>query len=137
MSIISRVAYFGALLCCIYTMPIAFAEEQMIEHEAACTKESVNEKGWTTIEPVPCPPGKQKTIEQIQREEDAVLQHKCGKDYQRLRVGMKLSRLEDCVGATYETETVTEKGRIETYRTTFDWVHVKNGVVVGFTKRTD
>lgn len=100
-------------------------------------KEAVLEgKKWLTLESVPCKPG-QKSEEQIERDEESAQKRKCGKDYQRLRIGMKLTRLEDCVGATYETETVTEKGRVETYRTTFDWVHVKNGVVIGFTKRTD
>lgn len=107
------------------------------EFMASCSKEIINEKGWTRFETIPCPPGQRKTIQQIEREEQAALKRQCGKDYMTLRVGMKIKRLEQCLGAIYETETVTAKGRIVTYRTTFDWVYVQNGIVTGYTERTD
>ena len=106
-----------------------------VEHDAACYKETINEKGLSAFEAVPCSPGKQKTVEQIQREEEAALKRKCGKDYMVLRIGMKIERLEECYGAVYITETVTKDGAIETYRTMFDMVNVKNGKVVSYTKR--
>ena len=109
------------------------------EHPATCSTEKtevVDGKERTIITAVPCAPGKQKTVEQLQREEDAALKHKCGNDFRTLRIGMKVDRLEECVGATYETETVTQKGTVETWRTNFDWVNVQNGVVIGYTKRT-
>lgn len=114
----------------------AFAQE----HDAACFKERTEViNGETRIigETVPCAPGKQKTVEQIEREETAALKRKCGKDYMALRIGMKITRLEECLGAIYDTETVSQTGVVKTYRTTHDWVYVQNGVVTGYTKRTD
>lgn len=70
-----------------------------------------------------------------QEREEADQKRKCGKDYQRLRIGMKISRLQECSGATYFTKTVSADGVVETYRAMFDWVFVKNGVVTGYTER--
>jgi len=87
---------------------------------------------------LPCDPdAPKKPWETEEEKEEAALKRQCGKDYMALRVGMKIKRLEQCLGAIYETETVTQKGTIETYRTTHNWVYVQNGVVTGFTDRTD
>lgn len=71
-----------------------------------------------------------------QEHEEAAQKRKCGKDYGAIRVGMAIDRLEECSGAVYVTETVTKGGVIETYRTMFDMVDVKDGKVVSYTKRT-
>lgn len=105
------------------------------EHEALCYKETVNEKGWTSAVAVPCSPGKQKTVEQLQREEEAAQKRKCGKDFGTIRVGISIDRLQECSGAAYVTETVSKDGVIETYQTMFDMVNVKDGRVVSYTKR--
>lgn len=121
------------LVLTIFSMPVlSFAE-----HDALCFKEKTNENGWVTGEAIPCPPGKQKTVEQIQREEEAALKRKCGKDYGAIRIGMSIKRLEDCTGAVFLTRTVGKNGTVETYRTTFDWVNVQNGKIISYTERTD
>lgn len=107
----------------------------LTEHQALCYEEKIDSRGWTSSTAVPCPPGKQKTIEQIHREEEAAQKRKCGKDYMTIRIGMSIGRLEDCHGAAYVTDTVSKDGIVETYRTMFDWVYVKNGRVIGYTKR--
>lgn len=101
-----------------------------------CSKEEVI-NGSTYITDVPCPPGKRKTIEQIEREEQAAKKRKCGKDYNALRVGMKLSRIEQCYEEpAFVTETTSAGGTVETYRGTFYFIHVQDGRVVGYTRRT-
>jgi hypothetical protein len=105
------------------------------EFMATCSKESIDDKGWSSGEIIPCPPGQRKTIDQIHREEESVQKRKCGKDYMTIRIGMAIEQLEDCHGASYVTETVSASGVVETYRTVFDWVYVKNGRVIGYTKR--
>jgi hypothetical protein len=105
------------------------------EHEALCYKETVNEKGWTSAVAVPCAPGKQKTVEQLQRDEEDAQKRKCGKDFMAIRIGMKIKRLEECHGATYVTERVSKDGVIKIYQTMFDMVEVKNGRIVSYTKR--
>lgn len=78
--------------------------------------------------------------EQLARDEakeEAAKKLKCGKDYNTLRIGMTLEHLKQCVGAIYTTKTVGRGGVVETYRTTFDLVHVQNGRVIGYTERTD
>lgn len=109
------------------------------EHPASCTKEKteiINGKEWITFETVPCQPGKQKTVEQIQREEEAAQKRKCGKDFMALRVGMTLDRFEECHEAlSYVTDTVSKDGKIETYRSTFYLINTKDGRIVSYTKR--
>lgn len=69
--------------------------------------------------------------------EEAAQQRRCGKDYQVLRIGMKFSRFQDCSwGAVYETRTTTAQGVVDVYRGTFDYIYVKDGRIVGYTKRT-
>lgn len=122
------------------TMLIVSCGAFAAEHPALCFKErveTVNGKKSTIGEAVPCPPGKQKTVEQIQREEDSALKRKCGKDYGALRIGMSIKRLEECTGAVLLTQTVDKAGRVDTYRTNFDWVNVQNGKVISYTERTD
>lgn len=75
--------------------------------------------------------------ERKEAKEETALKRKCGKNYHTLRIGMTLDNLEQCVGAIYITKTVSKGGVIETYRTSFDWVHVQNGRVISYTERTD
>lgn len=126
----------GKEMCHVLTKANTWVDEPCIETPIHCAREWTDEKGSWNSEEVPCPPGKQKTIEQVRREEEAVLKRKCGKDYMTLRIGMTIERLEDCYGASYVTETVSKGGVVETYRTIFDWVYVQNGRVTGYTKRT-
>ncbi len=107
------------------------------EFMASCTKETKNEKGWTIFESIPCPPGQRKTINQLQNEEESAQKRKCAKDFGAIRIGMSIDRLEECTGAAYVTKTVVKGSMIETYRTMFYWVNVKNGRVISFTERTD
>jgi hypothetical protein len=72
-----------------------------------------------------------------QDKEEAAQKRKCGKDYGVLRIGMSIDRLQDCMGAVYVTKTVRKDGVIETYRTMFDLVNVKDGKVISYTERTD
>lgn len=70
------------------------------------------------------------------KEEIAAMKRKCGKDYEQLRVGMTLDRFEECNGATsYVTETVGKGGVVETWQSTFYWIHVQSGRIVGYTRR--
>lgn len=108
-----------------------------IEHEEPCYKEETDAKGRVMQTTVPCPPGKRKTIEQRQREEDAVKKNKCGKDFMALRVGMTFDRVEECNEAlSYVTETTGKDGLVETYRSTFYLIRFSNDQVVSFTRRT-
>lgn len=109
-----------------------------MERPIPCTKEWTDEKGHWNQEIIPCPPGtKQKTFEQEQREEEAAMKRKCGKDFGQLRVGMTMDRFEECNGAaSYVTDTVGRGGVVETWRSTFYWIHVQNGRVVSYTRRT-
>lgn len=108
-----------------------------LERPIPCTKEWTDESGSFNSTVVPCPPGaKQKTYEQVQREEEQIKRTKCGKDYKAARVGMSASRFSDCTdGLIYVTETTTAKGVTETYRATFYYVHVRDGRIVGLTRR--
>lgn len=76
-------------------------------------------------------------FEREQAREEAAQKRKCGKDHGAIRVGMKIDRLQECSGATYVTKTTSKDGVIETYRTMFDMVNVKDGRIVSYTKRTD
>lgn len=109
-----------------------------LERKIPCTKEWTDEKGHSYGEEVPCPPGsKQKTVEQVQREEDAAKARRCGRDFGQLRVGMTLERFEACnEAAAYVTVTTGRSGSVEMYRSTFYWLHVKDGQIIGFTRRT-
>ena len=123
-------------MCHVLTKSNTWVTEPCTETPIPCAKEWTDEKGYRHSEAAPCAPGEQKTVEQVQREDEKELKRKCGKDYMRLRIGMTIDRLEQCYGATYVTETVSKGGVIETYRTTFDWVHVKNDRVISYTRRT-
>lgn len=108
-----------------------------LDRPVACTKTVTNEKGWQTIETVPCEPRKQKTVQQVEREELAAQKRKCGKDFQALRVGMTLERYEECTdGVIFMTETVSKGAVVETYRSTFYFIHARDGRIVAFTRRT-
>ena len=109
-----------------------------LERPIPCSREWTDEKGYQHSEVIPCPPGtKQKTFEQVAREEDAARQKKCGKDFRALRIGMSLERFEECHEAlSYVTETVGKGGAVETYRATFYWIHAQDGRIVSYTRRT-
>lgn len=83
-------------------------------------------KGWVYTK-VPCPV-----------DPDEVAKEKaCGKDYGALRIGITLKRFEQCNEAlAYETTTVSKAGKVDVYRSTFYWVQVQGGKVVGYTRRT-
>lgn len=108
-----------------------------LEHEEVCYDEKTDAQGRITQTTAPCPTGKGKTVEQRQREEDAVKKRKCGKDFMALRVGMTRDRFEECnEGLSYVTETTDKDGLIETYRSTFYYVHFSKDRVVSYTRRT-
>lgn len=83
------------------------------------------QKGWVYT-PIPC-----------KEDPDEVKRGKvCGKDHGALRVGMTVKRFEQCNEAlTLQTETVTAQGLTQTYRSTFHWIHVRDGKIVGYTRR--
>lgn len=125
MSLINRLAFAAALLCAI---PMAVADEpetraQQLEREYKEEQAVLNKR-------------QQESFQEDAREESAQ-KRKCGKDYMTLRIGMKIQRVEECLGAVYVTETTSKSGVTETYRTTFDLVQVKDGRVVSYTRRTD
>ena len=81
---------------------------------------------------------RKKSFDDFQRQqarEEATQKRKCGKDYMAIRIGMTIKRLDDCTGAAYINQTVTQDGVIETYRTMFKYVNVKNGKVISYTNR--
>lgn len=83
----------------------------------------------------PCRVGEQKTYEQVQRDEEAVVKKKCGKDFGKLRVGMTLDRYEECTEPVdFITETVSKSGVVETYRGMFWLIQVQNGKIVSYTR---
>lgn len=127
----------SAEMCRVLTKSNTWVTEPCTETPIPCAKEWTDEKGRRHSETVPCAPGKQKTIEQEQREEDAAKKSKCGKDFMALRVGMTLDRFEECHEAlSYVTETTDKNGLIETYRSTFYIIHFAKGRVVSYTRRT-
>ena len=100
--------------------------------------ETVRNGKWLEMHEVACKPGEQKTVQQVEREEEAAMKKKCGKDFGQIRIGMALERFEDCTeAAAYVTDTVIAGGVVETYRSTFHLIHVKNGRIVGYTRRTN
>lgn len=109
-----------------------------LERPIPCTKEWTDEKGnWNSVV-IDCPPGhKQKTYEQVEREETAQKKRRCGKDFEKLRIGMSLERFEQCTdGVVFVTDSMTANGMVETYRSTFHYLLVKNGRIVSYTRRT-
>lgn len=103
-----------------------------------CTKTTTDAKGWQIIETVPCAPGMQKTVQQVEREELAAKRKLCGKDFQAMRIGMTLARFEECTdGLVFETETVSKGGSVEIYRSTFHFIHAKDGRIVSYTRRNN
>ena len=71
------------------------------------------------------------------REHEAKQKKACGKDFDQLRVGMTLARFEQCnESLSFVTESFTQGGAIETYRSTFYWINARNGRVVSYTRRT-
>lgn len=69
--------------------------------------------------------------------EEAARKKRCGKDYQALRIGMTVERVDDCYSmVVYETTTVTAKGTIDTYHTTFHIINFTNGKLSSYTRRT-
>lgn len=68
--------------------------------------------------------------------EEAAQKKKCGKDFGKLRVGMTLGRYEECTdGVIFMTETVSKGAVVETYRSTFYFIHARDGLIVAFTRR--
>lgn len=85
---------------------------------------------------MPCDPDKKEPWEIEQEKEEAAKKQKCGKDFMALRIGMTLERVEQCYEEPeYVTETVSNGGTVETYRGTFYFINVKNGRIVGYTRR--
>lgn len=110
-----------------------------LERPIPCTREWTDEKGRWNSEPIDCPAGaKQKTFEQVERDEEAAKEKTCGRDYGKLRVGMSLQRFEQCnEPLSLETETMTKDGRTEVYSSTFHWIQSRNGKIVSYTRRTN
>jgi hypothetical protein len=85
---------------------------------------------------MPCDPNKKSPSQVEYEKEQAAMKKKCGKDYQQLRVGMSLQRFEDCTdGVVFVTDTMTAGGLVETYRSSFYIINVKNDRVVSYTRR--
>ena len=107
-----------------------------MEQKIPCAREWTDENGSWNSEERPCAPGEQKTVEQLDREENAAQKRKCGKDFKALRVGMKFSRFEQCnEEPTFITDTVGAGGVVETYRGTFYFIYVKNDKIISYTRR--
>lgn len=57
----------------------------------------------------------------------------CGKDYSKIRVGMKLERVQKCVGEFYLQGQTEKKGAVYDYYTRGDsWLYVKKGRIVAW-----
>jgi hypothetical protein len=86
---------------------------------------------------MPCDPSKRSQFEIDYERDMAAKQKKCGKDFQQLRVGMTLGRFEQCnESLSFVTESFTQGGVVETYRSSFYWINARNGRVVSYTRRT-
>jgi len=92
--------------------------------------------------PVPCSQlrqhmsPEQRAARDMQEQERAERQRKCGKDYEALRIGMPFERYEECTEEPILIgESVTKDGLIENYRGTFYLIRVQNGRIVGYTRR--
>jgi len=107
-----------------------------LDRALACSKTTVDANGSTLIEDVPCAPGKQRTMQQAEREELAAQKRTCGRDFQAMRIGMRLDRFEECNEAlSFITETVSKGSVVETYRSTFYLIHARDGRIVAWTRR--
>lgn len=70
-----------------------------------------------------------------ERDEQAAKKRQCGKDFEALRIGMSVSRFEQCTdGLVYVTDTVTKDGTVQTYRSTFYLIQVSNGKIISYTR---
>ncbi|MDX8386052.1 MAG: hypothetical protein R8M11_06005 [Gallionella sp.] len=61
----------------------------------------------------------------------------CGSDYKRLYIGMKEDRMIVCYGAYFESKVIGKDGIVAIYQTMYDWVEVRDGIVVNYTRRRD
>lgn len=78
----------------------------------------------------------QQAAMQAQAEEREARRRKCGKDFEALRIGMTLDRYEECTEALdHVTQTVTQAGTTETYRSTFYLIQARDGRIVSYTRR--
>jgi len=75
--------------------------------------------------------------EQEEAQAEARKKKQCGRDFNAIRIGMTLDRFEACTdGLAFETETTAKGGVIETYHSTFYWIHAQNGRIIAYTRRT-
>ncbi len=71
-----------------------------------------------------------------QADEREARRRKCGKDFEALRIGMTLDRYEECTEAVdHVTQTVSQSGVTEVYRSTFYLIQARDGRIVSFTRR--
>ena len=107
-----------------------------IETPIACVREWTDENGSWNSEERPCLPGEQKTVQQLQREEVAIQKKQCGKNYKAIRIGMSLDLFESCTdGLIFISETVTESGVVEKYRSTFYIIQAKDDRIIAYSRR--
>lgn len=108
---------------------------ESFDRKLPCT-ERIDYKGGTIFQDVPCAPGQQKTMRQVEEEENAAKRKACGKDYGKLKVGMTLDRFEQCTEAlVFVTDRVDGAGVLEIYRSTFYVIESRDGRIVAFSRR--
>lgn len=78
----------------------------------------------------------QQAAMKTQADEREARRRKCGKDFEALRIGMTLDRYEECTEAVdHVTQTVSQSGVTEVYRSTFYLIQARDGRIVSFTRR--
>ena len=71
----------------------------------------------------------------IAEQEEARAKKICGNDFDNIKVGMSLKRVNDCVGETTLTGQIQKDGvTISTYRVNSIYLHVKDGLVAAWVK---
>lgn len=121
---------------------LEWGTEDCKEHPIPCSREWTDEKGtWHSVE-VPCAPGKQKTREQVERDEARAyaakqkpIKDKCGADYRQPKVGMTLARAQECVAKFAMTSQINRAdGVVSTYSGRGMYLHVMGDKVIAWGK---
>lgn len=109
---------------------------EALDRPVPCSRETLLPNGSRLIEDRPCAPHEQRTVQQVEREEEAAKLKQCGKDFGATRIGMRLDRFELCTdGTVFVAETQVKGALIETFRSTFYVLQVRDGRIVAFTRK--
>ena len=123
---------FFATILCVASWPALSAETCEVMRKVDGVLKSVQ---------IPCSDIKRPTTPvqdaalKAERDELAAKKRQCDKDFEALRIGMPVTRFEQCTdGLVYVTDTVTKDGTVKTYRSTFYLIQSADGKIVAYSR---